>query len=102
MICDFSGIVTKGFTIPETVFSKYIFVWKTCMDERFESNCSCLIISQSELILMYELINYMTCVIGYYVDMCMFTYLHVIRLYWNWHTCIPYALEHPRTIGVSA
>ena len=24
------------------------------------------------------------------------------RLYWNWHTCIPYALEHPRTIGVSA
>ena len=32
----------------------------------------------------------------------MFTYLHVIRLYWNWHTCIPYALEHPRTIGVSA
>ena len=32
----------------------------------------------------------------------MFTYLDVIRLYWNWHTCIPYALEHPRTIGVSA
>ena len=32
----------------------------------------------------------------------MFTYLHVIRLYWNWHTCISYALEHPRTIGVSA
>ena len=25
-----------------------------------------------------------------------------IRLYWNWHTCIPYALEHPRSIGVSA
>ena len=24
------------------------------------------------------------------------------RLYWNWHTCNPYALEHPRTIGVSA
>ena len=32
----------------------------------------------------------------------MFIYLHVIRLYWNWHTCIPYALRHPRTIGVSA
>ena len=32
----------------------------------------------------------------------MFTYLHVIRLYWNWHTCIPYALEHPKTIRVSA
>ena len=32
----------------------------------------------------------------------MFTYLHVIRLYWNWHTCIPYALEHHRTIGMSA
>ena len=31
----------------------------------------------------------------------MFIYLHVIRLYWNWHTCIPYALEHPRIIGVS-
>ena len=27
----------------------------------------------------------------------MFIYLHVIRLYWNWHTCIPCALEHPRT-----
>ena len=24
LICDFSGIVTEGFTIPETVFSKYI------------------------------------------------------------------------------
>ena len=33
MNCDFLGIVTKGFTIPETVFSKYIFVWKTCMVE---------------------------------------------------------------------
>ena len=32
----------------------------------------------------------------------MFIYLHMIRLYWNWHTCIPYALEHPRIIGVSA
>ena len=31
----------------------------------------------------------------------MFIYLHVIRLYWNWHTCIPYALDHPRIIGVS-
>ena len=66
-------------------------------------NCSCLIISPSELILMYELINYINdCVIGYYVDMCMFTYLHVIRLYWNSNTCIPYALERPRIIGVSA
>ena len=26
MIYDFSGIVTEGFTIPETVFSKIIFV----------------------------------------------------------------------------
>ena len=26
MICDFSGIVTEGFTIPEIVFSKYIFM----------------------------------------------------------------------------
>ena len=34
------------------------------------------------------------------MNMCMFTYLHVIRLYWKWHTCIPYALEHPRIIGV--
>ena len=31
----------------------------------------------------------------------MFTYVHVIRPYWNWHTCIPYALEHSRIIGVS-
>ena len=29
----------------------------------------------------------------------MLIYLHVIRLYWNWHTCIPYALGHPRNIG---
>ena len=28
--CDFSGIVTEGFTIPETVFSIYIFV-KICV-----------------------------------------------------------------------
>ena len=26
MNCDFLGIVTEGFTILETVFSKYIFV----------------------------------------------------------------------------
>ena len=26
MICEFSGIVTEGFTIPEIVFKKYIFV----------------------------------------------------------------------------
>ena len=32
----------------------------------------------------------------------MLIYLHVIRLYWNWNTCIPYALEHPRNIRVSA
>ena len=31
MICDFLGIVTEGFTIPETVFlKKYIFV-KICV-----------------------------------------------------------------------
>ena len=36
------------------------------------------------------------------MNMYMFTYLHVIRLYWKWHTYIPYALEYPRTIGVSA
>ena len=36
------------------------------------------------------------------MNMCMFTYLHVIRLYWKRHACIPYALEHPRAIGVSA
>ena len=32
----------------------------------------------------------------------MFVYLHVIRLCWNWHICIPYALGHLRIIGVSA
>ena len=36
------------------------------------------------------------------MNMCMFTYLHVIRLCWNWHTCIPYALGHPWSIGASA
>ena len=30
MNCDFSGIVTEGFTIPKKVFSKYIFV-KICV-----------------------------------------------------------------------
>ena len=40
--------------------------------------------------------------IGYYAGIFMLICLHVIRLYWNWHTCIPYALEHPRNIGVSA
>ena len=30
MNCEFSGIVTEGFTISETVFSKYIFV-KICV-----------------------------------------------------------------------
>ena len=30
----------------------------------------------------------------------MFIYLHVIRLYWKWHTCIPYAPGHPRIVGV--
>ena len=28
MNCEFLGIVTEGFTIPETVFSKIIFVNK--------------------------------------------------------------------------
>ena len=26
VFCDFSGIVNEGFTIPEIVFSKYIFL----------------------------------------------------------------------------
>ena len=30
MFCDFSGIVNEGFTIPEMVFSRYIFV-KICV-----------------------------------------------------------------------
>ena len=30
LCCDFSGIVNKGFIIPKTVFSKYIFV-KICV-----------------------------------------------------------------------
>ena len=32
----------------------------------------------------------------------MLIYLRVLTLCWNWHTCIPYSLRHPRTIGVSA
>ena len=31
MNCDFSGIVTEGFTIPETVFSK-IFLYENVFD----------------------------------------------------------------------
>ena len=31
MICDFSGIVTEGFTIPETVLSK-IFLCENVFD----------------------------------------------------------------------
>ena len=34
MICEFLGIVTEGFTIPEIVFYKYIFV-KICVDRAF-------------------------------------------------------------------
>ena len=49
-------------------------------------NCSCLIISLSELILMYELINYMyDCVIGYYLNICMVIYLHVLYELLKWH-----------------
>ena len=33
MNCDFSGIVTEGFTIPETVFSKLIFCELICLVE---------------------------------------------------------------------
>ena len=31
--CDFSGIVNEGFTIPKTVFSKYIFCENMCLTE---------------------------------------------------------------------
>ena len=57
MNCEFSRIVTEGFTIPETMFSKIYFCENMCLAERFKLNCSYLIISPSELILMYELIN---------------------------------------------
>ena len=33
MICDFSGIVTESFTIPEIVFSKIIFCELICLVE---------------------------------------------------------------------
>ena len=47
--------------------------------------------------------KYITCcVIQFLCEYICAIYLHVIRLYWKWHTCIPYALKHPRTIGVSA
>ena len=53
--------------------------------------------------MIYELYNYITLLCDLiYASIFMLIYLHVIRLYWNWHTCIPYALEHPRNIGVSA
>ena len=60
MNCDFSGIVTEGFTIPKTVFSKIYFYENMCLVEGFKLNCSCLIISPSKLILMYEMRIYMT------------------------------------------
>ena len=60
-----------------------------------------IMICSSELDwVMIEVWNYM-CDFNY-ASIFMFIYLHVIRLYWNWHTCIPYALDHPRIIGVSA
>ena len=31
MICDFSGIITEGFNIPETVFSKIYFCENMCL-----------------------------------------------------------------------
>ena len=52
MIGDFSGIVTEGFTIPENSVHKIIFCKITWLVELFKSNCSCLIISPRELILM--------------------------------------------------
>ena len=33
MNCDFSGIVTEGFTIPETVFLKIYFYENMCLVE---------------------------------------------------------------------
>ena len=56
LICDFSEIVTEGFTIPETMFSNIYFYEYRCLVERFKLNRSCLIISPSELILMFEMI----------------------------------------------
>ena len=52
MIGDFPGIVTEGFTIPENSVHKIDFCVKMCLVELFKSNCSCLIISPCELILM--------------------------------------------------
>ena len=31
LICDFLGITTEGYTIPETVCQKYIFVKNVCL-----------------------------------------------------------------------
>ena len=74
------------------------------MVKQFESNCLCLNISPSELILVFEMINYITCLCDL-IFMRVYSCLYICMCYmnyWNWHTCIPYALRHPRTIGVSA
>ena len=36
------------------------------------------------------------------VNICMFIYLHVLETVMELESCIPYALGHPRMMGVSA
>ena len=55
MIFDLSGIVNEGFTIPRNNVHKNIFLCENGF-VRVKLNCSCLIISPSELILMFEMI----------------------------------------------
>ena len=40
--------------------------------------------------------------IEFYVNICMFIYLHVTWTVMELASCIPYALGHLRTVGVSA
>ena len=44
----------------------------------------------------------MLCDLKFYVIYSCLYICMWFRLHWNWHTCIPYALQHPRTIGVGA
>ena len=50
MIGDLPGIVIERFTTPENSVHKINFCEIMCLVERFKLNCSCLIISPSELL----------------------------------------------------
>ena len=65
-------------------------------------NCLCFIISPCELILVLLIVNLHSMI---YVELVMLTYIHVLYISMSLlglESCIPYALGHPRILGVSA